>query len=65
MQPLQQPSENRMWQLPNQAESEENVLRRQNVILKIGILPGGQIFAALFSEASSSVSETESRWSFD
>lgn len=49
-----------MWQLPNRAESEENVLRTPN-ITQIGIQPGEQIFAALFSEARSLVSETSPR----
>jgi len=38
---------------------------RRNVIVTTGIHPGDQIFAALFSEASSSVPETESHQSFD
>lgn len=53
-----------MWQLPNQAESEENILRTPNAIIQIGIQPGDQIFAALFSEASSFVCEI-SHWSVD
>lgn len=53
-----------MWQLPNQAECEENILRTPNAIVQTGIQPGDRIVAALFSEASSFVSET-SHWSVD